>query len=516
MAKPLKLLIAEDSEEDSILLLETLKRADFEVDYERVDTAEALNVALDKRTWDIFLADHSMPRLNVSTALEAVNARGLDLPMIIVSGTIEPSAALFAMRAGARDFIMKVDLTRLVPAIEREIIEAQNRRDQRMVQQQFLHSQKMESIGRLAGGVAHDFNNILMAIDGYCHFLLDACPTGDARRGDVEEIRKAGQRATALTRQLLAFSRQQVLQMKVLDLNGLVADVQKMLKRLIGEDVELELALSAGVGRIKADAGQIEQVIMNLVVNARDAMPKGGLITIETADVQLSEEYTRTHPDVKPGPYVMLAVSDTGIGMDTKTLARIFDPFFTTKEQGKGTGLGLSTVYGIIKQSGGSVYVYSEPGHGTAFKIYLPHVTDSGAPVSAAPAPVQSMRGAETILLVEDDASVRRLLLRLLTQNGYMVLQASDPMEAVILCENHPAGVELLITDIVMPQMHGGELARKLLAIRPNMKVIYMSGYTDQAVVQRDLLNVDKNFLQKPVNPEVLAKKVREVLDNGG
>lgn len=386
------------------------------------------------------------------------------------------------------------------------------------LQSQLVQAQKMESIGRLAGGVAHDFNNILTAVSGYSHFLLNALSPEDPNRSDVEEIKMAGERAAALTRQLLAFSRQQVLQPKVLDLNALVHDIEMMLRRIIGEDMDLHSQLAEDLGRISADPGQVEQVLLNLVVNARDAMPKGGKITIETANVELNEDYCRAHLGARPGPHVMLAVSDTGTGMDAETLSRLFEPFFTTKEQGKGTGLGLATVYGIVKQSGGSVFVYSEPGQGSVFKVHLPRVQKKAVGPAAAVAPTTgvSHQGSETVLLVEDDEMVRKFVLRLLSQNGYTMLEARNPEEAFRICERHADQIHLLLTDIVMPGMRGDDMAKRLCTQRPDMKVILMSGYTEAGLIRHDFLGSDAVFIQKPLDPALLTSKVREMLDGPG
>lgn len=381
------------------------------------------------------------------------------------------------------------------------------------LQAQLIQSQKMDAVGRLAGGVAHDFNNILTAIGGYGDFLLGTLPPEDRRREDVEEIQKAAERASSLTRQLLAFSRQQVLQMRVLDCNALVADLEKMLRRIIGEDVELVTVLSREPARIKADAGQIEQIVLNLVVNAKDAQPEGGRITIETSCVELQEDYARMHLQVKPGSYVVIVVSDTGTGMSPATLSHLFEPFFTTKEQGKGTGLGLATVYGIVKQSGGGIYVYSEPGHGTSFKIYLPRIQEPVQPAAQNHPPAKSAGGSETVLLVEDDAQVRNLIRRVLVQCGYNALVARDPMEAIDLCRRRKEPIDLVLTDVIMPKMHGPDMIKHLASLHPESKVLYMSGYTDTTLAQHDLVNCSANFLQKPLAPNVLTRKVREVLD---
>lgn len=386
-------------------------------------------------------------------------------------------------------------------------------REKAALQSQLVQSQKMDAVGRLAGGVAHDFNNLLTAIGGYSHFLLSSLPADDRRRDDVEQIQKAAERASSLTRQLLAFSRQQVLQATVIDCNAVIVDMEKMLRRIVGENMTMRTLLAADLGRIKADPGQIEQVFMNLVVNARDAMPKGGTITIETSNVELGEDYARMHLQVKPGPYVMLAVSDTGTGMDAQTLSHLFEPFFTTKAQGRGTGLGLATVYGIVKQSGGGIYAYSEPGHGASFKVYFPRVAESMQPKAPTPAPAKSLAGSETILLVEDEELVRNFIHRVLTENGYGVLAARDPQEAVRIFERGDKPIHLVLTDVVMPLMQGPELVRRLSAMRPGTKAVFMSGYTDTTVVHRSLLDSGAHFLQKPLRPEALLGKIREILD---
>jgi PAS domain S-box-containing protein len=382
----------------------------------------------------------------------------------------------------------------------------------KQLEDQLVRSQKMEAVGRLAGGVAHDFNNMLTIIAGYNRMMLDNLSPMDPMRGYAEEVLKASDRAAALTTQLLAFSRRQVLQPRVLDINSLIVNTEKMLRRLIGEDLEVKVVLSPGLGKIKADPGQIEQVIFNLAINARDAMPTGGRITIETANVEIDETYVKTHFGVEPGDYVMMAVSDNGSGMDAETKSHIFEPFFTTKQQGKGTGLGLSTVYGIVKQSGGDIWVYSEPGKGTAFKIYFPRVLgqEGGEALGGALDPVA--RGTETILVVEDEAGVRKLLCELLRKQGFTVLEATDGREALRLCKSSKSTIHLLLTDVVMPDMSGHQIAEQLAAVRPKMKVLYMSGYTENTIVHHGVLNAGVQFLSKPFTQETLLAKVREVL----
>jgi CheY-like chemotaxis protein len=371
----------------------------------------------------------------------------------------------------------------------------------------------MEAVGRLAGGVAHDFNNLLTVIISYTDLLLEDLDRDDPKREDVTAVRKAAEGAAALTHQLLAFSRKQVLQPKVLDLNATVASTEKLLRRLIGEDIRLVAKLGSSLGRVKADPGQIEQVIMNLAVNARDARPAGGQLTIETADVAMDEAYVRGHPTAEPGRYVMLAVSDTGIGMDEQTKAHIFEPFFTTKELGKGTGLGLATVYGIVKQSGGFIWLYSEPGQGTSFKIYLPLVEES-AQRHAMPAVAKLPRGTETILVVEDAPAVRTVIRQVLERQGYTVLEAPNGEAAFALATKHHGPIHLLLTDVVMPGVNGRQLSEQLARPRPDMLVLFTSGYTDDSVVRHGILESGIAYLQKPFTPDGLARKVREVLDS--
>ena len=638
MAIPLRALIVEDSEDDFQLLVRELKRAGYDVTFERVETPEAMRAALTAGTWDIVLSDFSMPHFSGPSALQLLKDSGIDLPFIIVSGTVGEEPAVNAMKAGAHDYFMKGKLARLAPAIERELREAEGRREHRQVEdklrqseeqfrlisenvadliavldlqgrrvynspsykeilgdpkalsgsvsfdeihpddrekvkeifeetvrtgigqradyrflikdgstrfiesqgsvirdpegkpakvvvvsrditerrkleEQLRHSQKMEAVGQLAGGVAHDFNNLLTVINGYSELMLQQLKPDDPNQRNVTEIKKAGDRAASLTRQLLAFSRRQVLLPQVLNLNIIIANMQTMLRRLIGEDIDLVTNQREGLGRAQADPGQVEQILLNLAVNARDAMPQGGKLTIETANVDLDESYARNHVSVKPGPHVMLAVSDTGIGMDAETQKRIFEPFFTTKEPGKGTGLGLSTVYGIVKQSEGSIWVYSEPGHGTTFKVYLPRVDKPIEVVGATKAEAERPRGTETILLVEDDASVRLLVRATLESNGYHVLETTNGAEALLVSQQHTGNIHLLLTDLVMPGMSGRILAEQMVTLRTGLQVLFMSGYTDDAVVRHGGLEAGMAFIQKPFTPDGLAGKVREVLD---
>ena len=383
----------------------------------------------------------------------------------------------------------------------------------KMLEEQLMHAQKMEAVGRLAGGVAHDFNNMLTVIAGYNRMILDDLSPLDPLRGYAEEILKAADRAGAITNQLLTFSRRQIAKPRVIQLNMVVAQADKMLRRLIGEDVHLQLSLASNTGNVRADPGHVEQAIVNLVVNARDAMPEGGRLTIETANVHLDETYVRTHMGMTPGEFVMLAVSDTGHGMDAETRRRIFEPFFTTKEKGRGTGLGLATVYGIVKQAGGDIWVYSEPGRGSTFKLYFPRVSEpvtESAEAFGSPAP----RGgaSETLLLVEDEKAVRELTLRMLQQLGYTVITAESGAEALRIANAHAGEIAMLVTDVVMPEMSGRQLADALILVRPGLKVLFLSGYTENTVVHHGVLEPGVDFLPKPFSREVMGKKIREVL----
>jgi two-component system, cell cycle sensor histidine kinase and response regulator CckA len=645
----LRVLMVEDSPTDAKLLIQELRRTGRQVEFERVETVEAMRAALERGSWDVITSDWSMPKFTAPAALAILTESGLDLPFIIVSGTIGEEAAVEAMRAGAHDYVLKDKLGRLTPAIDREVREAKERsahrqaeaalRDSearfsklaesgvigivvadvhgnisdaneaylRMVgysredllegavrwadltppelrhggeraverlqssgmaapwetetfrkdgarvpilvgvamleypktiafivdlterkqaeagqrhaeealrqsEEQLRQAQKMEAVGRLAGGVAHDFNNVLSVILSYSDFILSDLKSSDPLRTDVGEICKAATRAAGLTRQLLIFSRQQVVEPRVIDLHEVLTGMDKMLQRILGEDVELVSLPPKSPGRVKVDPSHIEQVILNLIVNARDAMPTGGKLTIETANVVLDDSYAMSHLPTKPGPYVMLAVSDTGTGMDRETQKRIFEPFFTTKEMGKGTGLGLSTVFGIVQQSAGNIWVYSETGKGTTFKVYLPRVDEEVDVLRPAVAPT-SLRGSETILLVEDEEQVRVIALNILRRQGYEVIPAQNAGEALLICERHPGAIDLLLTDVVMPQMSGPELAKRLAATRPEMKVLCMSGYTDDSIVRHGVLETGVAFVQKPITPALLTRKVRQVLE---
>jgi two-component system cell cycle sensor histidine kinase/response regulator CckA len=524
----LRVLLAEDSDMDAQLIVHALSRGSRELRLERVEDPRAMEEALDRGGWDAVISDWSMPSFTAPEALAIVRRKQPDLPFIIVSGTIGEEIAVDAMRAGANDYLLKDRLARLLPVLEREIRDAQVRQARRQAeealraseealrqsQEQFFQAQKMDAVGRLAGGVAHDFNNVLSVVMTYADLLLLDLGPDMPMRSDLEEIRKAAERAAGLTRQLLIFSRQQMLEPKVLNLNELVAGMAKMLERVAGEGLVLTLLPASDLGSVRADPGQMEQALMNLVANARDAMPNGGQLTIRTANVDIDEAQAREHRGVKAGAYAEISVSDTGTGMDAVTKAHIFEPFFTTKPQGKGTGLGLATVFGIAQQSKGHVRVESALGEGSTFRIVLPLTDEPVSTAAGAEPSIASLIGSETILLVEDDHQVLVVVHNILRRFGYQVLQAHNAGEALLIGEKHPGQIHLLLTDVVMPYVSGPELAKRLAALRADVKVLCMSGYTDDSFVPRDFFDSGLAFLQKPITPERLGRKIREVLQS--
>jgi two-component system cell cycle sensor histidine kinase/response regulator CckA len=520
MSRPLRVLIVEDSDDDVEMLVRVLERDGYDVTYERVQTAEEMQAALGRSSWHAVISDYSLPSFSGPEALEVLKSTRKDLPFIIVSGTIGEDTAVAALKAGAHDFLVKGHLARLVPAIDREIRDASQRRERMLAQealiqseQQLRHAQKMEAIGRLAGGIAHDFNNLLTAILGYTDLLLDRVRDQPDLTAELTEIRKASQRASELTRQLLAFSRKQALQPQILNLNATVSELERMLRRVIGEDIQLQTATAASPAWVKADAGQMEQVLMNLAVNARDAMPLGGTLTIETGNAVLPSQLVPLQPDTRPGIYVSLTVRDTGTGMSPEVRSRIFEPFFTTKGSDKGTGLGLSMVYGIVTQSGGHITVDSERNRGTAFTVYLPAVESAAASVPAPLQPITSVAGTETILLVEDEAGIRELVRKVLQRQGYTVLATGNATEALEACDQHSGEIHLLVSDIVMPGGNGPDLAQRVIARRPGLRVLYISGYPNLAI-EIGSMSDSTQFLPKPFTPAAIARKVRECLNS--
>ncbi|HYV50771.1 MAG TPA: response regulator [Dongiaceae bacterium] len=521
---PVRILHLEDDAVDAELIQAALAQENLDVCCTRVSTREEFIQALDDETFQLVISDYSLPSFDGDTALRIVRGRYPDLPFIIVSGRLGEEAAVESVRAGATDYVLKQRLSRLGPSVRRALAEAEERVRRRnaetALQQseaQLRQAQKMEAIGILAGGIAHDFNNLLTAIMGYSQLLQKKLEAKPELSRNVDEILKAGERAASLTRQLLAFSRQQVLQPRILDLNIIIADMGKMLRRIIGADVRVETVLGSDLPRVKADPGQIEQVLLNLAVNARDAMPQGGSIKIETHGIDVQWPHSVTSGVVPPGAYVVLAVGDTGCGIDPHDLPRVFEPFFTTKEQGKGTGLGLSTVHGIVQQSGGYIDVSSQLRDGTTFKVYLPAV-QGAVETHKGRGEFLPAGGSETLLVIEDEDQVRKLITEVLRQAGYNVLEAANRNEAAAVCQAfHDSGgtIDLMLTDVVMPGMSAIELMERLKDLGHPGRVLYMSGYADKAIMNQVDLKGGKAFLQKPIGMVELLRRVREVLEDG-
>lgn len=518
-APTLRVLHLEDSVPDAELIKATLEEDGVPSAPIRVDTRDEYLAALDRGGFDVILADYSLPGFDGISALTLAKERCPELPFIFVSATLGEELAIDTLKRGATDYVLKQRLSRLGPAVRRAIQEIQQRTDKRRTEaalrerdRQLQVAHRMEALGRLAGGVAHDFNNCLTVIMGYTQVVLNELGATHPLASKMLETQKAGAQAAQLIRQLLAFSRKQTMDPRVIDLNMVVDNLRDMLPRLAGERITFIFNQQPSLGHVKADHGQLDQVIMNLVANARDAMPEGGTLTVETADCTLDAGHDPPGLNLPPGPYVTLAVSDTGCGMDEKTQAEIFEPFFTTKGEGKGTGLGLSVVHGIVTQSGGGISLDSEVGRGTTFTIYLPRTGEPLTREAAETAVDGELNGTETILLVEDEAAVRAVIRDELEYRGYQVLEAANVAEAVFISSQQTGPIHLLLTDVVMPGMSGRELAQQLMMLRPKMKVLYVSGYTDDVGVLQILGSSKAAFLEKPFNPNTLAAKVREVL----
>jgi len=509
----LRVLFVEDSPSDAELLMHALTEGGYAVHARRVETAEAMQAALEGDTWDLVLSDYSMPTFSGPAALRVLGRTGLDLPLIMVSGTIGEEAAVAALKAGASDFLVKDRLARLVPAVERELRDVALRRERTRIQQeleeQLRHAQKMEAVGQLAGGVAHDFNNILTAILGYAELLADQIGPDKPIGKDLEEIVAAANRAATLTRQLLAFGRKQSLRPVAVSLKSAITELLPMLRRLITENIAIRVTLDPTLPAVVADPIHLDQVLMNLVVNARDAMPEGGTITIATRNAVDADDDGASELDRAVRDYVVLTVSDTGIGMTRDVLARIFEPFFTTKERGRGTGLGLAAVFGIVKQLRGAVRVASEPGRGTTFTILLPKTSEEPETEGASDRQGAEV-GTETVLLVEDESGVRRFVLTVLERHGYRVLEADSSEAAIARLARHDGPLDLLLTDVMLSGRDGAHLAAELRRSQPALPVVFMSGYADPKLLKA--LPSGTNVLHKPFTAHTLLTRVRGAL----
>ena len=514
MQSPIHILHLEDDPQDAALVQSTLEAGGISCAITCVENRDAFVAALEHGGVDLILSDFSLPGFDGLSALEISHAKWPAIPSIFVSGTLGEEQAIDALKHGATDYVLKERLSRLVPAVNRAMKEVEERVEREHLEAEFIEAQKMEVIGHLAGGVAHDFNNILAVIMGYSQLAMESLGPDDALKSNLETIRSAAEHASGLTRQLLIFSRKQAVQPVVLDLNDVVKDLDKMLQRLIGENIAMTVLLGNRVGRIKADSGHLGQLLMNLVVNARDAMPNGGKLTIATDNVALDENYARTHPGAMAGNQVMLSVSDTGTGMTDEVKAHMFEAFFTTKPKGKGTGLGLATCQTIVQQSGGHIGFDSKIGKGTTFKVYFPRVEQ---PVDIAAGPIQTgplPRGTETLLVVEDEPAVRHLARDVLEAQGYEVLRAANGLHAMFVAREHKGSpIRLVITDVIMPQMGGKLMAEWLKATHPNLKILFTSGYMDDTIAHHGVLEPAVAFLPKPYTPATLTRKVREMLD---
>jgi len=510
MQNSIRLLIVEDSEDDAALLLLLLRQAGFEIKSERVDSAGALEQALNK-SWDIIISDHSMPHFSGTEALKSVRAKDANVPFIFVSGTIGEEVATEAMRTGAQDYVMKTNLKRLVPAVQRELRDAEERKERKRLDQRVRQLQKFEALGKLVGGIAHDFNNMIGAILGWAEMGFEETKPENRLHDRFQKIRDQSVRAGKLTSQLLAFAGGQVLQARKINLNNLVREEMSLLSRLIGEDIEVRVRVAPELHVTLADPTQIEQVLMNLCLNARDAMAGGGRLFIETQNVELGAEFCRDHAYGLPGSYVLLPVTDSGAGMDTGTMERMFEPFFTTKETGKGTGLGLATVHSIVNQHGGFILASSEPGKGTSFQVYLPAGGGEDEPKDMA-CENEPLRGTETILFAEDHDGLRDTAQEMLQALGYRILAASDGAKALELFKRNADQIDLIVMDVVMPSLSGPEAYLEMSAMRPDIPVLFTTGYTPKASALVSMLEKCAAVLHKPYSLISLSQMVRGAL----
>ena len=512
MGTPLRVLMIEDSEDDAVLLLRELRRGGYDVEFERVDLPGTLKSALDTQVWDLVVSDFSMPHFSGTDALHLLRAKGSDVPFIFVSGTMGEETAVAALQNGAQDYLMKTNLKRLVPAVQRALQEAEGRRQRKQMEQQVQQLRKFEAIGKLAGGIAHDFNNVIGVVLGWAEMGCEEAPPESRLHHHFQKIRDQAFWAARLTSQLLAFARRQVLQQRKLNLNTLVVEGMSLLHRVIGEQIEIRVLAAPDLNITLVDPTQIEQVLMNLCLNARDAMPEGGQLIIETQNVEIEEEYCRTHPYAKQGSYVLLAVSDTGIGMDAATTERVFEPFFTTKEVGKGTGLGLATVYGVVKQHGGFIHLYSELGKGTTFRIYIPAGSGAAEPRELK-SNEQTPKGTEIILLAEDNEGLREAAQEMLQRLGYRPILASNGTDAIELFKTNLGHIDLVILDVVMPGLSGPAVYSQMAAIQPDLRVVFATGYTAETASLNSTLEKGVPILQKPYSMKNLGQIVRSTLD---
>lgn len=521
MSQPLRIIHLESNSADAALIATALKDADIPCQLKRVQTREEFLATLRQEGFSLILADTAVPGFDGADALSLTRTLHPDMPFLFVSSAQGEEFAIDMMQRGATDYISKQRLGRLGPSIKRTLRELDERLERRRAEdalrvseKQFRQAQKMEAVGRLAGGLAHDFNNLLTVIMGHSQVLLGELHPDNPIRTKIEEMQKAGGRAASLIRQLMAFSRKQAVEPKALSLNSVVGNVDSMLRRLIGEDIQLVIRPDPYDGHVNADPSQLEQVLMNLVVNARDAMPNGGLLAIETSQTELTRTPMHHLHPLPLGQYVKLTVTDTGCGMDADVLSHLFEPFFTTKEEHKGTGLGLSTVFGIVTTCGGGIDVWTQVGHGTTFDLYFPRVNPQASAANTTAPQGHLRQGSETILLVEDDTGVRDLVRHELLKTGYQVLEAKNGVEACLTATQQSYHVDLLLTDVVMPGMNGRELAQHLCVIKPNLRVLFMSGYLDDISVNKGMNPHRTTFLQKPFTPDVLLRTIRALLDS--